>query len=184
MERSHGKPEVAEWADPILRGAIRVETDFVVDAVDPDAETITSTEGTELDYDLLVAIPPHTGSDFVESAGLGDGGWVDVDKRTLEATGFDDVYAIGDAALPGPKAGSAAHFQAFASRSASPRRSGAQPRSATTARPSASSRPASTRRRSSSSTTNARRPSAPSRAMHWAKHAYNESYWLTARGLL
>jgi sulfide:quinone oxidoreductase len=27
-------------------------------------------------------------------------------------------------------------------------------------------------------------PSEPSRAMHWSKLAYNESYWLTARGLL
>jgi sulfide:quinone oxidoreductase len=27
-------------------------------------------------------------------------------------------------------------------------------------------------------------PVAPSQKLHWSKLAYNESYWLTARGLL
>ncbi len=84
---------------------------FNAEAVDPVAETITSMEGT------AGLRPPRRDpathlSDFVEWRGLGDGGWVDVDKHTLEATGFDDVYAIGDAAQSGvTNAGSPAHYR-------------------------------------------------------------------------
>ena len=186
--RVHGNEHIAEWAAPRLEARnIDVETMFNAEAVDPDTETIASMEGTALDYDLLVAIPPHTGSDLVESAGLGDGGWVDVDKHTLEATGYDDIYAIGDAAQTGvPKAGSAAHYQAnvVGQRLASEVRG--QPATAVyggkticfieTGMDDATfvefdyERPP--------------EPSEPTQAMHWSKLAYNESYWLTARGLL
>jgi len=186
--RVHGNEQIAEWADPRLAERdIATETMFNAEAVDPEAETITSMEGTELDYDLLVAIPPHTGSDLIESAGLGEGGWVDVDQHTLAATGFDDIYAIGDAAQTGvPKAGSAAHYQAnvVAQRLASEVRG--QPATAVydgktlcfieTGMDAATfvefdyeHPPA---------------PSEPTQAMHWSKLAYNESYWLTARGPL
>jgi sulfide:quinone oxidoreductase len=186
--RVHGNEHIAEWAEPRLRERdIAIETMFNAEAVDPDGETITSMEGTELAYDLLVAIPPHTGSDLIEQAGLGDGGWVDVDKHTLEAIGVDDIYAIGDAAQTGvPKAGSAAHYQAnvVAQRIASEVRG--QPATAVyggktvcfveTGMDAATfvefdyDRPP--------------EPSEPTQAMHWSKLAYNESYWLTARGLL
>lgn len=186
--RVHGNEHIAEWAEPRLRERdIAIETMFNAEAVDPDGETITSMEGTELAYDLLVAIPPHTGSDLIEQAGLGDGGWVDVDKYTLEAIGVDDIYAIGDAAQTGvPKAGSAAHYQAnvVGQRIASEVRG--QPATAVyggktvcfveTGMDAATfvefdyDRPP--------------EPSEPTQAMHWSKLAYNESYWLTARGLL
>ena len=186
--RVHGNEHIAEWAKPRMKKRdISVETMFNAEAVDPAADTITSMEGTELDYDLLVAIPPHTGSDLIEAAGLGDDGWVDVDQHTLEATGFDDIYAIGDAAQTGvPKAGSAAHYQAnvVGQRIASELRG--QPATAVydgktvcfieTGMDDATfvefdyERPP--------------EPSEPTQAMHWSKLAYNESYWLTARGLL
>ena len=186
--RVHGNEHIAEWAQPRLEARdINVETMFNAEAVDADNETITSMEGTELSYDLLVAIPPHTGSDLIENAGLGEDGWVDVDQHTLEAVGVEDVYAIGDAAQTGvPKAGSAAHYQAnvVGQRLASAVRG--QPATAVyggktvcfieTGMDDATfvefdyERPPS--------------PSEPTRAMHWSKLAYNESYWLTARGLL
>jgi NADH dehydrogenase FAD-containing subunit len=46
-------------------------------------------------------------------AGLGEGGWADVDPHTPEIHGVEKLYALGDVAATGvPKAGSAAHYQA------------------------------------------------------------------------
>ncbi|TKX43205.1 MULTISPECIES: NAD(P)/FAD-dependent oxidoreductase [unclassified Halorubrum] len=188
IQRVHGNPHIAEWARPIMEDRdIAVETFFNAESVDPEAETITSMEGTELDYDLLVSIPPHGGVDLIEEAGLGDDGWVDVDKHTLEAEAAENVYALGDTADTGvPNAGSVAHYQAgvVGQRLASEVRG--RPATATydgktlcfieTGMDAASfvefdyERPPS--------------PAPPSEKLHWSKLAYNESYWLTARGLL
>jgi sulfide:quinone oxidoreductase len=186
--RVHGNEQIAEWAQPHLEERdIRIETMFNADAVDPDAKTLTSMEGTELDYDLLVAIPPHRGNDLIRDSGLGEEGWVDVDNRTLEAADVDDVYAIGDTADTGvPKAGSAAHYQAgvVGQRVASEVRG--QPATAiydgktlcfietgmddaTFVEFDYENPPA---------------PGEPNQKLHWSKLAYNESYWLTARGLM
>jgi sulfide:quinone oxidoreductase len=51
---------------------------------------------TRLPYDLALGVPPHIPVDVVRSSPLaGAGGWVHVDRHTLE-TAFDNVYAIGD----------------------------------------------------------------------------------------
>ena len=166
---------------------INVETFCNPEAVDPEAKVVETMEGTELEYDLLVAIPPHRGSEVVEAAGLGNRGWVDVDKHTLEAENADGVYAIGDTANTGvPKAGSVAHYQAgvVAQRIASAVHG--RPATATfdgkticfveTGMDSASY--------VSFDYENPPAPKSPSKSLHWAKLAYNESYWLTARGLI
>jgi len=188
INRVHGNPHIAEWAKPIMTERdIAVETFFNADSVDPDAETLTSMEGTEIDYDLLAAIPPHRGVDVVEAAGLGDRGWVDVDKHTLAAERAEDVYALGDAATTGvPKAGSVAHYQAgvVAQRLASEVRG----------RPATATYDGKTLCFIETGTDaasfvefdyeNPPSPVPPSEKLHWSKLAYNESYWLTARGLL
>ncbi|KAB1189060.1 MULTISPECIES: NAD(P)/FAD-dependent oxidoreductase [Haloferax] len=186
--RAHGIKSIAEWATELFEERdINLETFFNAEEVDPDAKVITTMEGTELDYDLLVAIPPHTGSDLVTDAGLGDDGWVEVDKNTLEAKNADDVYAIGDVAeLPTSKAGSVAHYAAgtVADRLAS-RVRGLVPTEtfdgkticfiesgmdeATFVEFSYGDEPV---------------VREPSQLLHWSKLAYNESYWLTARGLI
>jgi len=188
IQRVHGNPHIAEWAQPLMdERDIGTETLFNAESVDTDAGTVTSMEGTDLDYDLLVAIPPHRGIDLIAESGLGDDGWVDVDKHTLEAEAAEDVYALGDAAATGvPKAGSVAHYQAgvVGQRIASEVRG--RPATATydgktlcfieTGMDAASfvefdyEHPPS--------------PAPPSEKLHWSKLAYNESYWLTARGLL
>ena len=188
INRVHGNPHIAEWAQPLMdeRG-INTETFFNAESVDPESNTLSSMEGTEVDYDLLVSIPPHRGVELIEEAGLGDRGWVAVDKHTLEADHAEDVYALGDAAATGvPKAGSVAHYQAatVGQRLASEVRG--QVPTATydgkticfieTGMDSASfvefdyQHPPS--------------PVRPSEKIHWSKLAYNESYWLTARGLI
>ncbi|WP_135304630.1 NAD(P)/FAD-dependent oxidoreductase [Haloarcula amylovorans] len=188
IQRVHGNPHIAEWARPLMdERDIDVETFFNAETVDPEAGTLTSMEGAELDYDLLVSIPPHRGIDLVEEAGLGDDGWVDVDKHTLEATAAENVYALGDTAATGvPNAGSVAHYQAgvVARRLASEVRG--RPATATydgktlcfveTGMDAASF--------VEFDYENPPSPAPPSQKLHWSKLAYNESYWLTARGLL
>lgn len=50
----------------------------------------------EVDYDLLVGVPPHEPPRVVQSADLTDStGWVPVNPRTLE-TRFPHVFAVGD----------------------------------------------------------------------------------------
>ena len=188
IQRVHGNPHIADWAQPLMEERdIEVETFFNAEEVDSETETITSMEGTELDYDLLVTIPPHRGSELIAESGLGGDGWVDVDKHTLEAEAADNVYALGDTADTGvPNAGSVAHYQAgvVGQRLASEIRD--RPATATydgktlcfieTGMDAASfvefdyEHPPS--------------PAPPSEKLHWSKLAYNESYWLTARGLL
>jgi sulfide:quinone oxidoreductase len=106
---------VSAFVTPMLeeRG-IRYETFFNTETVDPVARRVTAMEGTEIDYDLLVMVPPHRGARIVEASGLGDAqGWLPTDRATLEVKGQTDVYALGDATdLPVSKSGSAAHFEA------------------------------------------------------------------------
>lgn len=108
---------VAEFITPILdeRG-IGYETFFNPEVVDPQAKTVTSMEGSTLDYDLLVMIPPHRGAEIIENSGIGDEqGWVPTDRNSLEMKGQSDprIFVVGDAGdLPVSKSGSAAHFQA------------------------------------------------------------------------
>jgi sulfide:quinone oxidoreductase len=188
IQRVHGNPHIAEWARPLMdERDIAVETFFNAESVDPDEQQITSMEGTELSYDLLVTIPPHRGIDLIADAGLGDSGWVDVDRHTLEAAEAENVYAIGDTADTGvPNAGSVAHYQAsvVGQRLASELRG--HPATATydgktlcfieTGMDAASF--------VEFDYENPPSPANPSEKLHWAKLAYNESYWLTARGLL
>jgi sulfide:quinone oxidoreductase len=188
IQRVHGNPHIAEWAEPIMRErGIDVRTFVNAESIDPDADTIETMEGDSIDYDLLVAIPPHGGVDLIAEADLGDSGWVDVDRHTLEATGVEDVYALGDTADTGvPKAGSVAHYQAgvVGQRIASEIRG--RPATATydgktlcfveTGMDEASF--------VEFDYENPPSPAPPSQALHWSKLSYNESYWLTARGLL
>ncbi|MFC7324745.1 NAD(P)/FAD-dependent oxidoreductase [Halorubrum rutilum] len=188
IHRVHGNPHIAEWARPIMEERdIKMETSFNAESIDPGAETITSVEGVKLDYDLLVTIPPHGGVDLIKKAGLGDDGWVEVDKHTLEAEAAENVYALGDTADTGvPNAGSVAHYQAgvVGQRLASEIRG--RPATATydgktlcfieTGMDAASF--------VEFDYENPPAPAPPSEKLHWSKLAYNESYWLTARGLL
>ena len=64
--RLHGLEPVAQWAVPEFeRCGIKSETFFNTKSIDPKAKTITSEEGSTLSYDLLVAIPPHTGQQVI-----------------------------------------------------------------------------------------------------------------------
>jgi sulfide:quinone oxidoreductase len=89
---------------------IHVETDFYTASVEDGS--LMSYDERDVPFDLLVTVPVNMGARFVADSALGDElAHVPVDKETFLATGFDNVWAIGDAAdLPISKAGSVAHF--------------------------------------------------------------------------
>ncbi len=104
---------VAELAAPLLEQRnIQVETFFNLEEVQPGKAL--SLEGTELDFDLLVMVPPHRGPEFLQGSPIAEPrGWVLTDRHTLQVKGTDHIWALGDATdLPISKAGSTAHFQA------------------------------------------------------------------------
>ncbi len=108
------KPKAAERLGHLLTAKnIKLETDFVLERVDPEAKKIVSYDERELAYDLLVSVPVNMGASFIQAAGLGDElNFVRVDKRTLRAEGHDNIFSLGDAAnTPASKAGSVAHFE-------------------------------------------------------------------------
>ena len=65
-------------------------------------------------YDMIHVTPPMGAPDFVAYSELaGEGGWVDVDKHTLQHTRFANVFGLGDASsLPTSKTGAAIRKQA------------------------------------------------------------------------
>lgn len=188
INRVHSNPAIAEWAAPQLEARnIRTETFFNVERVDPRQKIIETMEGTTLPFDLLIGIPEHTAPPFLEASGLAEDGWVPADRHTLQVKGHDNVYALGDATnLAVSKAGSVAHYQA----------------STVAANVAARIRglPAAARYGGKTfcfiETGNDEatyvefdydhppRPVRASRWIHWAKLAYNQSYWMTARGVL
>ncbi|MFQ3611720.1 MAG: FAD-dependent oxidoreductase [Fimbriimonadales bacterium] len=108
-----------ETVAPVFENAFKernicVETFFNAESVDPEKRVVSSLEGTELKYDLLIMIAPHRGASVVSASGLGDrGGWIPTDKQTLQVKGHENLYALGDATdLPVSKSGAAAHFEA------------------------------------------------------------------------
>lgn len=117
INRAFTIESVSTFVTPMLeeRG-IACETFFNTEAIDPERKIVSSLEGTEIPYDLLVLIPPHRGAEVVMTSGLGDAqGWVSTDRHTMQVKGQPDIFAIGDATdIPVSKSGSAAHFEAKA----------------------------------------------------------------------
>jgi sulfide:quinone oxidoreductase len=95
-------------------------------AIKGDSRELLFDGKAPINYDLVVAIPPHRPPVLVREAGLSnEAGWIPVDRQTL-ATPHERVFAIGDVTsvqIPGrwmpdvplmlPKAGVFAHAQAL-----------------------------------------------------------------------
>ena len=186
--RLHALEPVANWVQPEFdKTGIKYETFFNTKSVDPSAKTISSEEDVTLDYNLLVAIPPHQGAQVILDSGLGDGGWVPTDRDKLLCKDSTNVFVCGDTTdIPISKAGSTAHFEAdtiidnLTSLLTEDRwahnydgkvfcfvetglGSGTYVWFDYKTPPN---------------------PGAPSQMIHWFKLAYNRLYWLSAQGLL
>jgi len=107
---------VSDFVAPLReeRG-VKVHTFFNVESIDPERRVVSSIEGEELPYDLLVLAPPHKGQMVIVDSGLGDrDGWIPTDRNTLRVKGCEsaNLFAVGDATdLPVSKSGSAAHYE-------------------------------------------------------------------------
>jgi len=115
INRAFTIESVSEFVTPMLEERnIRTEVFFNTEEIDPVAKKVTSLEGDEIDYDLLVMVPPHRGSKLMVDTGLGDRmGWLPTDRFTLAVANQEDIYGLGDATdIPVSKSGSAAHFEA------------------------------------------------------------------------
>ncbi|MDK2795272.1 MAG: sulfide:quinone oxidoreductase [Archaeoglobaceae archaeon] len=164
-----------------------IETRTFFNPVEVKEGKIITLEGEEESFDLLIAIPPHKGSQLIIDSGLSDDGWVPTDKFTLEVKGYDNVFALGDTTdLPVSKAGSVAHFQAeVLAENLSAEIKGLPP----TAR--YFGKAVCFIETSFSEATyiwfDYETPPTfvkPNRFTHWMKIAYNRMFWLTARGVL
>jgi sulfide:quinone oxidoreductase len=84
----------------------------LITSVDGDRRVLVCASGTELPYDLFLAVPVHRPPTVVLDSGMCVDGWIPVDPLTLE-TAFPGVYAVGDVTSVGtPKAGVFAEGQA------------------------------------------------------------------------
>ena len=107
-------PEISQFvADALKDRGIELRTQQSVQAIDADARTVRFTDGGQLEYALLLAVPKAVPPQVVaESPLAGDGGWIQPERETLR-TSFEAVYAAGDCtASPPPKAGVFAEAEA------------------------------------------------------------------------
>lgn len=103
----------------IKRKGIETMYRYNLIAVSPDTkeavfENLETGDELALQYDMIHVTPPQGPPEFIASSPLADaGGWVDVDKYTLQHRRFDNVFALGDCAnLPTSKTGAAIRKQA------------------------------------------------------------------------
>ena len=73
---------VSEMATPELeKKGIELHTFFNVEAIDPERKMVLSLEGEELEYDLLVLVPPHKGAQVLMDSGFAPAaGWLAADR--------------------------------------------------------------------------------------------------------
>ncbi|MBU9765747.1 NAD(P)/FAD-dependent oxidoreductase [Mycobacterium sp. TNTM28] len=127
--RIFGIPAIADSLDKVIADyGIQLHTGSEVVAVDAAAGKVTMTHvganadrvETTLPYDVLHAVPHQSAPDWIKNSPLstshtgGDaGGYVDIDKHTMQHVRYPNVFALGDAgSSPNSKTGAAIRKQA------------------------------------------------------------------------
>lgn len=90
--------------------------------IDPSAQQVVIADNEKhsretIHYDFLHVVPPQSAPDWVKTSPLADpenaGGYIEVDKHTMQHTRYPDVFALGDAgSTPNSKTGAAIRKQA------------------------------------------------------------------------
>jgi sulfide:quinone oxidoreductase len=113
LDNAFTKPRAAAiLGDMLERKGISIEPNFNIGEVDNSKQAISSWDGREISYDLLVTVPTNMGAEVIQRSGLGDEfNYVPIDKHTLQSTAHENIWVIGDAGnAPTSKAGSVVHF--------------------------------------------------------------------------
>jgi sulfide:quinone oxidoreductase len=107
-----GGGELAEALRPALE-RFRVETLNGFPVAEVEARLVRARDGREVEYDMLMLVPPFEGTSALAGTGLTDeSGFVRVDE-TMRVLGAGRMYAAGDAVyFSGPKMGHMAVNQA------------------------------------------------------------------------
>ncbi|HUW01377.1 MAG TPA: FAD/NAD(P)-binding oxidoreductase [Acidimicrobiales bacterium] len=115
LDGAFTKPRSSELLSSMLdEKGIALVTEFNTGEVDGRAGKLIGFDGREVDFDLGVVIPVHSGAEYVgRSPGLGDAlDFVETDPHTLQSKAAPEVFVIGDASnVPASKAGSVSHFE-------------------------------------------------------------------------
>ncbi|MFM7060464.1 MAG: NAD(P)/FAD-dependent oxidoreductase [Actinomycetes bacterium] len=109
-------PPSPDTSKAILEAFAACDIEFhpgtTVTSIDPERKVANLGDGSEMPFDLFLAVPKHTAPAVLAESGLLVDGWIPVDPYTLE-TEFPGVYAVGDCTSVGtPKAGVFAERQA------------------------------------------------------------------------
>jgi sulfide:quinone oxidoreductase len=113
LDGAFTKPRAAGILGGMLESkGITIEPNFNIGEVDNKNQSIKSWDKREIPYDLLISIPTNMGAEVIGKSGMGDElNYVPIDKHTLQANSWENVWVIGDAGnAPTSKAGSVAHF--------------------------------------------------------------------------
>ncbi len=90
-----------------------IELTTAKELVEITKDKVIFSDGSSMDCDLAIIIPPYIAPEFIAKSNLGDDkGWIPVDE-TMKHIGFDNIFAAGDvSALAQPKLGHIAINQA------------------------------------------------------------------------
>jgi sulfide:quinone oxidoreductase len=79
---------------------------------EPIFKEVEVSEPVEFKYDFMHVAPPMKSPDVVGKSKIGSGGWVAVNKETLQSSFFPNIWAVGDCAgVPMGKTGGSARKQ-------------------------------------------------------------------------
>jgi sulfide:quinone oxidoreductase len=106
----------------VKRGNIKLHFQYNLTAIDGPNKVATFVgfgdqnkgEEVQVPFDMIHVTPPQSAPDFIRNSVLANsGGWVDVDKSTLQHVRHANIFSLGDASgLPISKTGAAIRKQA------------------------------------------------------------------------
>jgi sulfide:quinone oxidoreductase len=114
MTGAFTKPKASAYFTKMMQEKnIKVTADFILAEVDCENNKLISASGDEIDWDLLVSIPPNVGARYLVNSeiAMDEVGYVKTNNHTLQAEAHENMYVLGDTTtIPTSKAGSVAHF--------------------------------------------------------------------------